>query len=107
MQKFPKSIRIGYQTYALKEVTAFSTSDQAGQFNSADATIEWKNRGNATDIANTLIHESLHACFYTHGLCEGLNHTEEERIVNTLANALTGWMKDNPQLINCIMERLK
>ena len=44
---------------------------------------------------NTLLHELFHACWCIYGIKE---EDGEERIVFTLANALTALLKDNPKL---------
>jgi hypothetical protein len=53
------------------------------------------------DIADTIIHEVLHAICDDQKL--NLAHEEEERIVSALANGLTRFLRDNPEYRDKLM----
>lgn len=57
-------------------------------------------------LAETIIHESLHAMFHHAGL-HRVKKPDEEDIVQAFGQQLTGWIKANPKLIKSLQEVLK
>lgn len=104
--KLPSTIKVGYRLYTVQQVTSFGSTTQMGECSTIPPQIQWRDTGNAPENANTILHESLHACFNTFGLCESFSSSQEEQLVNTMANALCGLIKDNPELINYLQEKL-
>ncbi len=55
-------------------------------------------------MANTMLHEVLHACFY---IADLQDEDKEERTVTTLANQLSQVWRDNPALIDWLNATLR
>lgn len=102
---FP-TVRVGYQ-----DVSVIVTSDRdegrledsEGFYLSSQATIYINDKQCESEQIATLLHECLHACFYTYGMREIITDKEkEEYIVNTLSNAFIQIIRDNPKLIELL-----
>ena len=104
--KPPKTLKIGYKDYKVQEVSSFSSSQQLGQCNNQEWNLQYRDAGIDVENMNTILHEAMHGCFYVYGLCEVYENRDEERIVNTLTNALVALLKDNPKLVTYITEAL-
>lgn len=101
-----KKLKIGYQSYDIDWWTATNaTSNEAsGEFFAKEKKIGVDSRESGAQLVNTIIHEALHAVVYQQGL--KLGDEQEELIVNSMANGLTGILVDNPGFVNWIKEQL-
>jgi len=82
--------------------------DIEGYYLSSQAEIRINEKQCFSEQVATLIHESLHAIFYTYGMREIIDDEEkEEYIVNTISNGLMQVIKDNPKLIELIKNAKK
>lgn len=105
--KFPTLLKIGYQDVAVtvdgeSKIPRKSSGqylDDGRIFIDGDETVK--------QSVNTLIHEVLHAIYYTYGMREVLEDKHEEYAVNTFANGLTQVFKDNPKFLEWAKENLK
>lgn len=95
-------LKIGYQDVEVK----FSDMEEYGCYHSDKGVIKIQEGTEGKEYLNTLIHEVLHAIYYTYGLKRLPDHTDEkeEHIVTTLGNALTQVITDNPELIDVLYE---
>lgn len=102
-----KKLKIGYESYDIDWWTATNaTSNEAsGEFFAKEKKIGVDSRETGAQLVNTLIHEALHAVVYHQGL--KLGDEQEELIVNSMANGLTGILVDNPGFVNWIQENIK
>lgn len=57
--------------------------------------------------ADTLVHELMHILWYHMGLCADLEDDLEERVVRSMATALTNAMAENPMLLEYLKASLK
>jgi Zn-dependent peptidase ImmA (M78 family) len=101
----PRALKIGYQDFALLfEDASHDNRTHFGLTNLLKSSIHVVRTGNKVEDINTLIHEILHACVYTQGI--KLSHDEEELVVNSLSNGLVGVIRENPLLIEYILDQL-
>jgi hypothetical protein len=107
-RKLPLKVRVGYQ-----DIDVIVCSDQRdgrlqdteGFYLSSQAKILINDRQCASEQFATLIHEMLHAVFYTYGMREIIeDKTQEEYIVNTVSGAIIQIFRDNPFLLNGIVK---
>lgn len=101
-----KKLKIGYESYDIDWWTATNaTSNEAsGEFFAKDKKIGIDARESGAQLVNTVLHEALHAVVYQQGL--KLENDQEELVVNSVANGLTGILVDNPLFITWIKEQL-
>lgn len=93
--KLPKSLKIGYKTYQVREMThAEHMEDKAlGECKHDEGVIVVSlERGDKQEQSNTLLHEVLHACYKVANIQD---EDEEERIVHAMTNVLLQVLKDN------------
>src|SRR6185503_8786148 len=97
-ETLPLKIKVGYQNITVHIVSPDKEGrleDSEGFYLSSQAKIFINNKQCITEQFATLIHECLHAAFYTYGMREIIEDKDkEEYIVNTLASAITQIMKD-------------
>lgn len=94
----PKSIRVGFKTYDILPWPIENVIDDAslGRCEHFKSQIHVAVGGRAwSDVAETLIHEILHACWYVARLEDA---PPEEKAVATLASGLAQVLSDNPAL---------
>lgn len=97
----PKSVRIGYRTYQIKE---WSKEDArgAGFDGWCDRTahiIKVRTDPGPIEAANTLLHEILHACWTN---LPGISGDQEEAAVSMLSDNMLQMWRDNPEIIRFI-----
>lgn len=98
-------VKVGYITYDVKFIKKWVDGELHGKCDNSAHKIKIYEGGPQNEIANTIIHEILHAGWYSYGI--GLSDKEEERIVSALANCITDVVKNNPRLIKKIGKMLK
>ncbi len=107
MIKLPKKIKIGYADYKvinMKSDYADHDSKEGHCQNSHHIiTIRVDDRPES-EVANTLLHEVLHAIWFMWG---NGHAQEEETCVNTLSNGLMTCFRDNPELIEYFSEAVQ
>lgn len=97
--KLPRTIRVGYIDFKVREMPAQVKLE--GDCYDHTALIRVKTRRRpGRHAVNTLLHEVVHAIFYTQGLHEvkGLDSDLEEMLVNSFTNGLSQVLRDNPEL---------
>lgn len=97
---FPSSVKISYVTYKIEFVqpSSFICWDGMCAHNALTIFVKLNN-----DIANTLLHEILHAIWYQYQIKD---EDKEERIVHTTANGLCFVMQANPDVFAWIQSQL-
>lgn len=90
----PGSIRVGYRTYRVEEfeILDATSADKFGECDHIRGLIRVRMDLGPVVIANTLLHEVLHACCEVGGLQDD---DKEERVVEVLSNQLTQVWRDN------------
>lgn len=111
--KLPDKIKIGWKDIDLETVKVSfvkNNSDYWGQYIARQNKIEIQEEAKGQDLANTLIHEVIHAIVYHSSLnAEGgplSEHNDEEQTVNSMTNWLMGVFRDNPWLLPMINESI-
>lgn len=94
----PASIRIGFQTFTVKEIRGGEKerSNYQGYSSFGRAYMAVARKPNTVDEANTLLHEVLHMCWSAMDIQDG---DPEERTITKLTNSLCQIWRDNPDLL--------
>ena len=105
MADMPKSVRVGYATYKIEEwPTELATaSERWGECDGMNGIIKLRMDLPAHELANTLLHEILHAVWSV-GACDD---GDEEKCVTIIANQLTQIMQDNPKVWDWIVKNAR
>ena len=107
----PDKIRIGYQDVRVMitdSMTERALEDSNGFYHSKRSEIVIAREQDTREIVNTVIHECLHAIFFTYGMREIVDDKEkEEYIVNTLGNGLTQIFLENPDFLEWVRSNLE
>lgn len=107
----PKSIKVGYANYLMQMFAPKIQKNDAGdelqqpmgETNTQGHVVKINSEQNFDEVANTMIHELLHAMCYIFRI-DFKNELEEEKYVAAFSNAITTVFKDNPDLIDWIKE---
>ena len=107
MADLPKSIRVGYRDFAVEAWDPLAASGAAcfGEFASMQGVIRLRADLPPQELANTLLHELMHAMHFTGGI-RGGEKSEEDTVV-ILANQLAQVWRDNPEFVQFMSEALK
>tara|TARA_Y100001970_G_scaffold294371_1_gene451988 strand:+ start:4208 stop:4600 length:393 start_codon:yes stop_codon:yes gene_type:complete len=117
-KKFPEDfVKVGWKNIALEPTKASfkkDNSDYWGQFTARENKIEVQEEAEGIDLANTLLHEVLHAIVYHSSLNQdggalkdgGNCEDREEQAVNSISNWLMGVFRDNPWFLPFLMENI-
>lgn len=117
-KKFPEDfVKVGWKNITLEPTKASFKKDNAdywGQFTARENKIEVQEEAEGIDLANTLLHEVLHAIVYHSSLNQdggalkdgGTCEDREEQTVNSISNWLMGVFRDNPWFLPFLMENI-
>jgi len=110
----PKKVKIGWKDVKIDYVdpSFFKNNvDCYGQYISRTGTIEIQKEIEGVDLANTVLHEIMHAIVYNSSLnSEGgslSDGKDEEQVVNSMCNQLMMVFRDNPWLLDFLKEQIK
>ena len=94
----PKDIKVGPYTFQIlpRGMSWFNTQGVYGNMISDQLEINVVTAFIPIVVLDTLIHECLHAVYFTNHLED---KDDEERTVSTLATSWTGLLRDNPQFV--------
>lgn len=101
----PTSVRIGNMEWKI-EVASQQDSQANGEFghcNTLSQRIRLAPNQTAQCLANSLLHEILHAIHWVYGLWR--NDPDEEHYTNQTANGLCAFFQDNPYAMQWIMKK--
>lgn len=105
LAKLPSKIRVGSTTYAVRynkaELDAISVaqkSDYVGHTHHHQLVMTVDDTVASEVMRDTVLHEVLHALWYSTGLTEFAEFTEEQA-VSVLAPALMSVLRNNPVLV--------
>lgn len=101
MARLPSSVRVGPHVYEIVGMTRSEseTRDVIGECDQDERKIYVRKDLPPHSLAETLLHEILHACWYA----GSLEDTDaEERTVNVLAMQMAMVIRDNPKLMSWI-----
>ena len=111
--KIPSQIKIGWKDVDIETVKVSfvkNNSDYWGQYLVRQNKIEIQEEAKGQDLANTLVHEIIHAIVYHSSLnADGgplHDDEDEEQTVNSMTNWLMGVFKDNPWLLDFLKENI-
>lgn len=107
VERLPASIRIGPYEFEIEKMSSRTSASRAryGECNTQEQRIAV-----ATDLASaakavdTFLHEALHGCWWVMSLENG---DTQERVVCSLAVAMTSLYRDNPWLLDWLKECLR
>ena len=103
MYGLPSIIKVGYQDYTTILDTAEGIRRRhSGETDFDKFTITVSAHVSKVELADTLIHEVLHAIFHS----QGLNTPDEENLVTNLAHGLVDVFRRNPGLVFYLLSLL-
>jgi hypothetical protein len=104
MPRLPATLKVGYKSYEIIPWPLAKVLDDGsvGRHDPNASTIAVASEGRSTaDVAETLIHEILHACFHVGHVYDD---DDEERTVSITASMLAQIFAENPDLRRYIVE---
>jgi hypothetical protein len=107
----PKKIKVSFADIDVKFVKDPEfDEDNFGEFCPTDNLIKLSLNATPQDMANTLLHELVHAAVWYGGLRDDgfplEKEKDEEHVVNVLTNQLCQIMKDNPKILTILAKGL-
>tara|TARA_R110000868_G_scaffold68224_1_gene201743 strand:- start:1557 stop:1967 length:411 start_codon:yes stop_codon:yes gene_type:complete len=111
----PSTVRIGYKDVRIKYVRPdfkkWEMTDCFGEYDYRQNVIQIQHDLCGQEMANTIIHEIMHAAVQVAGLNQEKAPLEkpefEEAVVNQLTNVMMGVFRDNPWMIDMIKNQLE
>jgi len=103
--ELPSSVKIGYSTYEIEVLdhkVAYAKGC-LGEINFDNGVIKIDTSATKSSVANTLLHEIIHAVYQAASAREVSNPTEEY-LTCMYANGLTQVFVDNPDILTFIKE---
>lgn len=98
--KPPKRLRIGPHVYRVRyDRRALTHIEARGVCDTAALTIDIDGDLAPSAVAETILHESLHACF----VFLDVDSEVEERVTRALAPALLAVLRDNPEMTDYLL----
>ena len=111
LRLLPRTIKISFADVDIEtsDDTKFA-EENFGEYDSRDNKITISTNSTDRDIANTLLHEIVHASVWYGGLKDDGAALEddkhEEHVVNVLTNQLCQIFRDNPKILTIIKKGL-
>lgn len=111
MSKLKKRIKIGYQDVSINFSEFDKETDYVyGEYDSVKNTIELNKKQTPRQMANSLLHEVVHAVVHDSGLnSDGnclSNDKDEELAVNAITNSLSQIIRDNKWFLPYIQKNI-
>jgi hypothetical protein len=105
VSELPKTIRVGHRDFAIEnwDIQSASAEGRFGDCDNNNARIRVCTAHDAGKTVETLMHETLHACWNNGAL--GSKETEE-KVVTVLAKQLAQVVRDNPEFVAFLTESL-
>lgn len=100
--EIPKQVKVGPHQVSIAFVGELE--DCFGDYDKHKERIRVDTNISDTQIADTLLHEILHAVHYIYGIKD---EHEEEQIVTVTATALSQVIQDNPKVMKFITSKLQ
>lgn len=91
----PKSVRVGSFDFVVEVPEAGDSMGEFGHMNIHSQRIRIAPGQTAQNLANTFLHECIHAIHWVYGLWR--NDPDEEHYTNQTANGLCQFFQDNPE----------
>lgn len=103
--EMPKVVKVGAFDFSIEDWHPRTAANKGryGECEFLNFVIRIDQSHRRCKVADTLIHEILHAIFWVWGIEDG---DKEERLVNTLSTAICTVWRDNPDVIAWINENL-
>lgn len=112
MSTLKKKIRVNYEDVKINTVSPSNDNDNHcfGEYDSVKNTIELDKTQSSRSMANSLLHEVMHAAVYHSGLNSEGNclavEKDEELVVNNLTNTLSQIIRDNKWFLPYIQKNI-
>lgn len=107
--KTPKRVKVGPHVYRIESggvtADALDQAEAAGMTHVMRSLIRIDTSSSATQAADTLLHEALHAVWSMVGFrSDSILADKEEEMISRLTPALLGLIRDNPKLVRYMVE---
>lgn len=112
MSRLKKTIRVNYEDVKINLISPLNDNDNHcfGEYDSVKNIIELDNTQSSRSMANSLLHEVLHAAVYHSGLNSEGNclavEKDEELVVNNLTNSISQIIRDNKWFLPYIQKNI-
>lgn len=100
----PKTVKVGGHRIKIRPNNNIK---HYGQYDRQAGEIQVRTNTSPSQVAATLLHEILHACFMEQGLHVGPLKAHEEKIVTALETLLYQVFVDNPSVMKFIIGKKK
>lgn len=100
--KIPNQVKVGPHQVSI--VWVGEMEDCCGDYDKEKERIRVDTSMSDTQVADTLLHEILHAIHYIYGIKD---EHEEEQVVTVTATALSQVIQDNPDVVKFLIAKLK
>lgn len=99
----PTEVRIGSMIFRIEisEQADSAANSEFGHTNIINQKIRIQPRQSSLSLANTFLHECLHAIHWMYGLWR--NEPDEEHYTNQTANGLCAFYQDNPEAMEWLL----
>lgn len=106
-ESMPKKVRIGFQSYEIRIMDKDSGDINliCGSSHALKQVITITDQMVPQQVANTFLHEVIHAIHHVYGLQHREDPSEEE-YTNLTTNGLSAFIQDNPEAMLWIMDSL-
>lgn len=105
--KLPKTIKIGPYDYKIVHKKIREGEACVGDFCSTRSRIRVTTGMNDIRTVETLLHEVLHAVYYSFNIGHGLDEAAEENIISLVSTGLAATLRDNPEFAEVLYTVLK
>jgi hypothetical protein len=107
-ETMPKKVRVGFSTYEIRIMDKDSgdINGICGSSHAIKQVITITDQLVPQQVANTFLHEIIHAVHHQFGLMQRETPPSEEEWTNLTTNGLSAFMQDNPDAMLWIMETL-
>lgn len=107
-ETMPKKVRIGFSTYEIRIMDRDSgdINGICGSSHAIKQVITITDQMAPQQVANTFLHEVIHAVHHMAGLMHREVPASEEEYTNLTANGLCAFMQDNPEAMLWVMNTL-
>lgn len=102
-EALPAVVQVGHFRVAIKAGVP-RVANEMGWFDSDTLTIHYKEGLPPALLADVVLHEAIHAIFFAYGIPKKL---KEERVALSLSGPILILLRDNPKLVEWLLESIK
>lgn len=103
----PKTIYVGPDDYevCIKKPSEMDRDRLLGETDTSNTEIAINGKQSRSSTQNTILHETLHAIFWSSGLNRATEMDIEEKVILTITPWVIQVLRDNPRLVAYLLEK--